>query len=81
MKRILLLAGLLVCGLASCRSVPIRLEVGTNGVFKAWLSSNGEGFVVMGEDGRLLIDGEDRGPIAGGDRVTIDWGVTCGSTG
>ena len=73
MKRTLMLAGLLACSLASCRGTPITLSVGTNGVFEARLSINDEVFVVAGKDGRLLIEGEDRGPIKEGDRVTVDW--------
>jgi len=70
MKR-LLLPLLLVAATAGCRSAAITFQAGNNGEFETRISIDENAVVVTGKDGRLLINGEDRGPIHEGDKVTV----------
>jgi hypothetical protein len=70
MKR-LVLPLVLLASMTACRSASITIEAGPEGAFETRLQVNDQEFVVTGKDGRLLIDGKDRGQIRQGDRVTV----------
>ena len=73
MKKRLLAFGVVGLALISCRSAPLGVEAGPAGGFRSTLTVRDETLVVEGKDGRLLVAGEDRGPVQSGDWVTVDW--------
>ncbi|MBL8727707.1 MAG: hypothetical protein JNM25_04695 [Planctomycetes bacterium] len=58
---------------SACRTPPVGIETGPDGRFLAVLSESGREIRVEGHDGRLLVDGVDRGPIGQGSWVTVAW--------
>ncbi len=73
MKNSLLAVVVVGLALTACRSAPMGVEAGPGGVFRSTLTVRGETLVVEGKGGRLLVAGEDRGPVESGDWVTVEW--------
>tara|TARA_R110002072_G_scaffold25443_1_gene84946 strand:+ start:19121 stop:19375 length:255 start_codon:yes stop_codon:yes gene_type:complete len=59
--------------LAGCRTAPVGVEAGPNGVLSATLTINDDKILVEGRDGSLFVNGEVRGEVREGDWVTVDW--------
>ncbi|MEM7311369.1 MAG: hypothetical protein AAF682_32190 [Planctomycetota bacterium] len=73
MKTHITLALASLLAVSACRTPPATTEAGPDGLFRVELTINEKSLVAEGKEGRLLVQGEDRGPVQEGDIVTFDW--------